>query len=334
MKEHIIFDKIEMYKSEVEKKPLSLLTNILFLTYLSLGKQYEELLTHTEQFLMSSMYTSTLAEDFNLLGNLALRKTDTAKTILINIKSLDPEDSHIRLLMSTIKQEEYLELAYIFSPQTERKKISEILKKAPKISQSYEFYRIPDVIGIKDHLSDKIKIAIEKDPTNPTLKVSLAEALLKLGQIDEAEKELNNILLIYPNYPRALYLYAKIKSDYRGEERESISYLKKIFNLNPISQYLRGAEVMFLNEKEDILENELREVFQTNNPFIGFFKENFKQTPKKDIEKKEKELPIKKTEELPKIERTDSPLEKGFDSLDKKKYTDAIEQFLKELEKK
>jgi tetratricopeptide (TPR) repeat protein len=335
MKEHIIFNKIEQYKEEVKKKPLLLLPNVLLLTYLALAKRYEELLSYSEQFLMSSLSPCVLVEDFNLLGNIALERNDAAKRIFKNILTLDPEDSYAYLLISMLEQDNYLQLAYLFSQQNERKQIKEITEGKIEIKENYKFYRLPDIIGIKDRIPEKIKKYAAEEPSNPIFKVSLAETLLRLGQIEEAEKELNNILLIYPNYPRALYLKEKIEGDYKGNEEKSTNHLKKIYSLNPVSQYLKGAEVMFLEEKEDTSENELKGIFETDHPFISFFKEHYKKVSDKHIEEVKTEV-----KENPEVEnREEKPnatnsIENGFDALDKKKYTDAIEHFLKELKKK
>ena len=346
MEEHILSEKIDFYKNKVENRPVALLPNILLFTYLSIGKMYEDLLNQAEQFLMSSMLSSILAEDFNLLGNIATGRIDTAKRIFKNIVSLDPEDPYAHLLMATVEPEKFLNETRIFLQPSERKIINEFLGDEGKLFGKYELYRLPDIIGLKDRIPERIENALKEEPFNPILKVSFAEAMLKIGKVDEAEKEISEVLRIYPNYSRALYLHSKIVGDYRGNDKKSMEYLQKIFNLNPLSQYLKGIEVMFLNEKDDPMESELKGIFETENPFITFFKEHFK---KEEIEKEEK---IEKKEEQAKEEKEASaqkafvpeeekqapvvqkePIDRGFESLDKGDYQSAIKEFLKELKK-
>ncbi len=347
MEEHILSEKIDFYKNKVENRPVALLPNILLFTYLSIGKMYEELLNQAEQFLMSSMLSSILAEDFNLLGNIATGKIDTAKRIFKNIVSLDPEDPYAHLLMATVEPEKFLNEARIFLQSNERKIINEFLGDEGKLSGKYELYRVPDIIGLKDKIPEKIENALKEEPLNPILKVSFAEAMLKIGKVDEADKEINEVLRIYPNYSRALYLHSKIIGDYRGDDKKSMEYLKKLFNLNPLSQYLKGIEVMFLSEKDDPMESELKGIFETENPFIIFFKEHYKKEESKEeekIEKKEAKTEEKKEisakEVSPPEEETQAPIEskepidKGFESLDRGDYQSAIKEFLKELKKK
>lgn len=331
MKEHIIFDKIETYKAAVANKPLSLLPNILLLTYLALGKRYEELLAQAEQFLMNNTGPITIVEDYNLMGNIALNRKKETETVFQNILSADPEDSYAYLLFSLVNHDKKnLQLGWAFSEQNNRKTISEIINHEIEIEKQYKFYRIPDIIGIKDNVISKIKTELEEEHSNQVLKVSLSNALLKLGQVDEAEKELKSIISIYPNYTRALYYYAKIESDYNGHEEEGIRLFKKIFSLNPVSQYLKGIEVIFLSEKDEILENELKNIFKTNNPFIDFFREHYKKMKDTKEQNKKKEV----REEIPKIETSSDPLEKGFEKIENNQFKEAIEYFLKELKKK
>ncbi len=344
MKEHIIFDKIEQYEKTVESKPISLLPNLLLLSYVALGKQYEKLASYSEQFLMSNPKINILVEDFIMLSNLATNQPSFADISFRNIHSLDPEEPYAHLMQVVIEPSiENMTETKIFLNGTDSKELKEFFRDI-EIKQPYNLYRIPEVIGLKDNIIFRIRKTLEETPANPILRTSLAEALLKTNQIEEAQKEINTVLSIYPNYTRALHIKAKLFQDYFEEETKGVEIYKKIFELNPISPYLKGIEVVFLEEDEAIMVNELKNIFRHDNPFILYFKEHFEMQKQERLSKeisenlKKKKIPLENTlqKEEPlnvKTEEKLSLLDEGYKHLSEGNHKKAIESFLKDLKK-
>ncbi len=340
MKEHIIFDKIELYEKAVETRPISLLPNLLLLSYVALGKQYEKLASYSEQFLMSNPRINILVEDFIMLSNLATNQQSFADISFRNIHSLDPEEpySHLLRLITESSPEDFMETKIFLG--NNHKELADLFNNV-EITAPYNLYRIPEVIGLKDNIISKIRKTLEETPANPILRVSLAEALLKTNQVEEAQKEIDTVISIYPNYTRALHIKAKLYQDYLEEEAKGIEIYKKIFELNPVSPYLKGIEVVFLSEDESIMVSELKTIFRHDNPFVLYFKENFKKKEneqKTETSKKEKavkEEPINKKKNIEIIEEPElSPLDEGYKHLYQGNHKKAIESFLKDLKKK
>ncbi len=341
MKEHIIFDRIEQYEEAVNRRPINLLPNLLLLSYVALGKQYDKLSSYSEQFLMSNPRINILVEDFIMLSSLANNQPSFADISFRNICSIDPEEpyAHLMRLITNHSTENFYK-AKIFLSVAELKELDDFFEgKEPE--EPYSFYRIPSTIGIKDNLELKIRKALEKDPTNPVLKTSLSELLLKMNKVEEAQKELDAVLSVYPNYTRALNIKAKLLQDYLEEEEKGIEVYKKIYELNPVSPYLKGIEVVFLNEDESIMVNELKSIFRHDNPFIAFFKENFKTEQQKEENQKSEgektaEYPAPNGEpevnEHPEEEL--SHLDEGYKHLSRGNHKKAIESFLRDLKKK
>ncbi len=343
MKEHIIFDKIEQYEKMVESRPISLLPNLLLLSYVALGKQYEKLSSYSEQFLMSNPKINILVEDFIMLSNIATNQQSFADISFRNIHSLDPEEPYAHLMRLVIDPSfENKAETKMFLSSVELKELENFFRDV-EVKEPYIFYRIPAVIGLKDNVVSKIRKILEEIPANPILRTSLAEALMKTNQLEEAKNEINTVLSIYPNYTRALHIKAKLLQDYFEEEAKGVEIYKKIFELNPVSPYLKGIEVVFLSEDESIMVNELKSIFRHDNPFILFFKENFKvEQQNKEAEEnqkpeKEKAVEYSNPEEELKInnftEEELSPLDEGYKHLTQGNHKKAIESFLKDLKK-
>ncbi len=348
MKEHIVFEKIEHYEKTVKNRPISLLPNLLLLSYMALGKKYDKLATYSEQFLMSNPSINILVEDFVMLSNIANEQESFADISYRNIHSLDPEDPYANLLQVLIEPtEENLCKTKIFLPKEDVKKLGDIMENTDT-KDTYNLYRVPDVIGMKDSIINKIKKALDETPADPVLRTSLAEAYLKTNQIEDAKKEINTVISIYPNYTRALYIQAKIEQDYYENEEKGISIYKKIYNLNPVSPYLKGIEIVFLSDEESYMVSELKSIFKYDNPFVLFFKENFK--PKKEntdqqektalsqeIKEKAKpegeKAPVREEEPSGKQENL-STLDRAYEYLAKGDHKNAIESFLKSLKEK
>lgn len=344
MKEHILFEKIENYREEVNKRPLEMLPNILLMTYLALAKKYDDLLTQTERFLMENMQTNTLVEDFSLLGNMALSKLAAADIIQKNIFMQDPEDPYAHLLKTVQSPtNENLQIAYTMLGENDRRTIRNII---PQELQEYKYYRIPAIIGRNDNLIKELQQMVQKEPTNVILRVSLAEAYAKLDMVKEAEKELSFVLSLHPNYTRALYIMQKILINHYGKESEGLNVSQKIYKLNPISQYLKGTEVMFIKEDEIFMHSELKDIFERENPFLMYFAENFsfgkisnkEQTKKEDKTKPIEEKNVSEMQQQEHIAPEPAPVEEpkdlidiGYDNLYKGNYKEAIEAFLEEL---
>ena len=344
MKEHILFEKIENYREEVNKRPLEILPNILLMTYLALAKKYDDLLAQTERFLMENMQTNTLVEDFSLLGNIALSKLAAADIIQKNIFMQDPEDPYAHLLKAVQTSSlEDVQIAYTMLGENDRRTIRNII---PQELQEYKYYRIPTIIGRNDNLIKELQQMVQKEPTNVVLRTSLAEAYAKLDMVKEAEKELSFVLSLHPHYTRALYIMQKILTNHYGKENESLELSKKIYKLNPISQYLKGTEVMFIKENEIFMHSELKDLFERENPFLTYFAENFsfekissKEQPKeedkiKQIEEKDVSEIQQQEHAVPETAPEEEPkdlIDIGYDNLYKGNYKKAIEAFLEEL---
>ncbi len=357
MKEHILFEKIENYREEVNKRPLEILPNILLMTYLALAKKYDDLLLQTERFLMENMQTNTLVEDFSLLGNIALSKLTAADIIQKNILMQDPEDPYAHLL-KTIQSptKENLQISYTMLGENDKRIIRDAISQD---LEDYKYYRIPTIIGRNDNVLKELQQMVKKEPTNVILRTSLAEAYAKLDMVKEAEKELSFVLSLHPHYIRALHIRQRILTNHYGKEDESLNISKKIYKLNPISQYLKGMEVMFIEENEIFMHSELKDLFERENPFLKYFTEHFSlEGPKSNTEqtsvKDEQQLinaQVDKTKTLenknnPKIQEeeyqvhseSETTLEEskdlidlGYKNLYKENYKKAIEAFLEEL---
>jgi len=334
MKEYILFDNIDIYTKIVETKPLDLLTNILFLSYLSLAKKYNEILEYATHFLINSnIQNNILIENFHLLGYIGAGDIINSKAqVKLNL-SIDPENAYTHLLNSLIEKREgkdYLseiEKAYLFLPDTEKNIfLNELNFKKEELEKEKDLYIIPDNLYKKEGpLVKKIQDAIQQDPENPIFKASIADALYKADRIEEAEMYIDSVLAQYPNYPRALFI-AKEIAKLQAEEEKEIKYFKKILNVDFLSPYLNEKAQAFI-EKDDYGKLvELKELFKSpDNPFIAFFK--------KEVEN----IYPEKDEQIPQViqkQEIEDDLKNSFDLLKEKKYVEALAGFLKELKKK
>jgi len=341
MKEYILFKKINTYREIVRNKPLSTLSNILFLAYLALAKKYKEIMDYAVQISININKPNILIEDFHLLSYIG---TDDIKNSKVQVKynlSIDPEDSYTHLLNSIVQKMEgsdflnEIKKAYLTLSPTEKKTLtSETKFNEEELEEKKNMHRIPENVSMGEQEIQRMRNTIQQNPQTPIFKLSLAEALFKAEKKEEAKKEVKKVLALFPNYPGALYLADKIVNEFAKEDEES-EYLKKIFEGNPLSTYLKGKESMFIQENEKAMFIELRKLFDDENPFITFFKEKTEKV--RPGEKKESVAPKREFKKIPEgwtktLEGKNIP-KNGFDDLKNKKYVEALIRFIDKLKK-
>lgn len=332
MEEHTLSEKIGTYERIIKNKPLSILPNILYFAYLSLANKYDEILDYAMQFSMDTNKTNILIEDFRLLAYIGKGDIKNAKTQAHYNFSIDPEDAYTYLLNSVIQKTEgkdflnEIKKAYLLLAPKEKK----ILMEKMKVND--EVYKVIKNLDITTLTIQKIQEEIIDSSENSVfelsiLKLSSVASLLKAGKKDEAEVEVMKVLNLYPYYGRALYSASEIAED----PQKKADYIRKLFEGNPLSFYLEGKESMFLQKDEKTMLDELRKLFENNNPFITFFQRMIvpKEMPKKVEEETNQKETIQK--EIP----VDESLEKsnGFDELKNKKYVEALMEFIRMLKK-
>ena len=327
MEEHTLSEKISIYEEIIKNKPLSVLPNTLYFAYLSLAEKYEKVLDYAMQFSMDTNKTNILIEDFRLLGYIGKGDIKNAKTQVHYNFSIDPEDAYAYLLSGIIQKTEgkdFLEeirKAYLFLAPKEKKILMEKMKANDAVYRAINNLDTSNLTVQKIYSENSVfKLS--------AFKLSSAAYLLKTGKKEEAEVEIRKVLNLYPYYARALNFASEISDDHQ----KKADYIRKLFEVNPLSVYLDGKESIFLQKDEKVMRDELRKLFESNNPFIAFFQKMMipKETPKEEVLSDES-IP-KTTKEWVKPSEKNSQMD-GFNELKNKKYVEALIEFIKILKK-
>jgi hypothetical protein len=286
MKEYTLYDKLEITKNEVFKKPFSINLNLLLFSYLTLLKNYEELLDHTTIFSMSALKPSIIGEDFRSAGCIAKGNIEETEIQLKYSQSIDPEDPYNYLfqgLLKLMKKDEPgydFEQSLLFLRSGERKEIENFLNIKAS-SEKIELYQIPDIVT--EDMLLKVERALEENPYSTALKLSLAEILTKKGEFESARERITMIASQYPYYPRATALLAQIYWKTGNKEAFAVTS-KTIAETNPLNIYNFGLENFI--DKDELAEiEELKNLFKENNPLIAFFKDMYNKIEAGETEK-------------------------------------------------
>jgi tetratricopeptide (TPR) repeat protein len=97
----------------------------------------------------------------------------------------------------------------------------------------------PDPSGQRAQ-ADRLREVIKADSKNLVAREALARTLLQLGQVQEAQAELKQLLSIASGYPEANYLMAQVLTQ-QGKPDEASEYLRAVLRANPSHV---GANVM------------------------------------------------------------------------------------------
>ena len=286
MMEYTLYDKLGIARNDVLNKPFSVNLNLLLFSYLTLLKFYDELLDRTMSFIMSVFIPCTVAEDFRTAACIAKENLKDAEIQVRYINSIDPEDPYsylfnglIEFLKGESSQEEFRQSLIFLSPN-EREELEKFLNISVD-KEKLELYKIPDIVT--EDMTEKVNIAIQNNPYYPPLKVSLAEILMKKEDFEAAKEKITAIISQYPFYPRATALLANI---YRRMEKsvKTKSAIKNLLATNPLTIYDNDLKE-FIDEKEPAEAEELKKLFETNNPLMAFFKDMYKKIESRGSEK-------------------------------------------------
>lgn len=299
MKEYTLYDRLEIIRNEVSRRPLSVNLNLLLFSYLALLKIYNELLDYSTLFTMSVLKPCTIGEDFRTIGYIAKGVLHDAEIQLKYIRSIDPEDPYTYLFEGLLKllkgenPQESFKQALIFSGLKEREEIEQFLNiKADK--EALELYNPPD--DVADDTVEKTKIAIDNNPYFAPLKVNFAEILMKKRDIDGAKKKITAVISQYPYYPRAIALLTKIYLKMDKKEEAEFA-MRNFLEINPLNPYVKEMENL-TDKKESIEIEELKKLFETNNPLIASFKDLYKKIKGGELVRSEETLAKIEEEEI------------------------------------
>jgi tetratricopeptide (TPR) repeat protein len=89
-------------------------------------------------------------------------------------------------------------------------------------------------------LASRLREALKADPKNLVARENLARTLLQLGQIQDAQAELTQLLNLAPGYPEANYLMAQVLTQ-QGKADDASEYLRAVLRTNPSHV---GANIM------------------------------------------------------------------------------------------
>jgi len=287
MMEYTLYDKLGIARNDVLNKPFSVNLNLLLFSYLTLLKFYDELLDRTMSFIMSVFIPCTVAEDFRTAACIAKENLKDAEIQVRYINSIDPEDPYSYLFNGLIEflkggrsfQEEFRQSLMFLSPN-EREELEKFLNISVD-KEKLELYKIPDIVT--EDMTEKVNIAIQNNPYYPPLKVSLAEILMKKEDFEAAKEKITAIISQYPFYPRATVLLANIYKR-MGKSVETKSAINNLLATNPLTIYDNDLKD-FIDEKEPAEAEELKNLFETNNPLMAFFKEMYKKIESRGSEK-------------------------------------------------
>lgn len=322
MKEYTLYDKLGIARNDVLNKPFSVNLNLLLFSYLTLLKFYDELLDRTMSFIMSVFIPCTVAEDFRTAAFIAKGNLKDAEIQVRYINSIDPEDPYSYLFNELIEflkggrsfQEEFRQSLIFLSPN-EREELEKFLNISVD-KEKLELYKIPDIVT--EDMTEKVNIAIQNNPYYPPLKVSLAEILMKKEDFEAAKEKITAIISQYPFYPRATALLANIYKR-MGKSVETKSAIKNLLATNPLTIYDNGLKD-FIDEKEPAEAEELKKLFETNNPLMAFFKDMYKK-----IESRGSEKEVPSTEEI-KVSQSGNEAEENLEKLAEKEEFEELKE--------
>jgi len=362
MREHELYDRLDLNKKKLSLRPVSSILNILAFSYYLMLGMIDELQDVTNTFSMTTTIPCIICEDFRTLASITKGDFENAEMQLKYSLSIDPEDHYSYLFKGLLEiekglsGEEYFRKAISLAPDGEKEKIKEKLGLQEDRLFDEEVH-IPDYLPTE--IVEKLRSLVSSEPNSPILKTSLAEAYIKKRDYRSGEWLIQSVISLYPYYPRALYILSRIYEEHKTDLDSSIFYLKKIFLVNPLSKYVSKKE-MFLEERDISDAEELTNLFKKEMPMLNFFlkeysetKETFeKQSKKEEKERKKENIPVsipevetKKAKEVEQIEKKEEPafvqayqqsvpetnseaLREAYMKLKEKKFLEAIPIFL------
>jgi len=299
MKEHEIHDRLYEIKERLNLRPYSPILNSLFLTYNFMLKNYDVVETHAEALSMDSPTPCVLYDLFRGISYLIREKIFDANVAFKYVLTTDPENQYAYLFKGIVNlkegknAQEPFSKAIALAPKYEKDEIIRITNEKEdeklKIILSEENISRKEFISILEELERTTK-------NDPILKVALAEAYTHSGEYEKVIPLLENVLVNYPNYPRANYIMARIIDEFLGNHEKANDYFKKVIEVNPLSRF----RVTILEDErifkiEDL--NELISLYKNEKPLIRFFESVFN-------ELKKEEKPEESTVQVPKVEES------------------------------
>lgn len=362
MKEHEIYDKLDLAKKRLNLRPISCILNVTTFAYQLLLKQYDDLQELANNYSMTTTTPCVLCENFRIITSLEKQDFSSAELQIRYSLSIDPEDFYSYLFKGIIDMtkglsgEEYFKKALVLAPEKEK----ELLVKTLNLEEDQNF---KEIIKLPDYMPneqiEKLRNLVSTEPNNPIYKAALSEAYLKKKDFRSSEWLLQSVISIYSYYPRALYILSRINEEYKNDIDASAFYLRKIFLINPLGKFCSKKEVC-LDERDLSEFDEMQKVFNEESPIINYFvnkyselkqkleeifsykenrvtseskpKEGLKEEVKKEEgtgkrEQGEKQEFINENPEKSKLEQ------EAFEKLKEKKYSEALALFVKLLKK-
>lgn len=273
MKEHELYDRLDLAQKRLNLRPVSCILNILTFSYLLLLNKFDELMDLANTYSMTTSVPCILCENFRTLVSIEKKDIKSSELQIKYALSVDPEDYANYLFTGLIEMtkgvsgEDYFKKALSLTLNSEKTRLSETLKVED--DQLFKEIARPPEYMTNEQI-ERLRGMVSSEPNNPIYKVSLAEAYFKKRDFRSSEWLLQSVISIYPYYPRALYILSRINEEYKNDIDTSVFYLKKIFMVNPLSEYAVKKEV-FLDDKEMIDLDELIYVFKDDDPIVKHF---------------------------------------------------------------
>ncbi len=354
MREHELYDRLELARMRLNLKPISCVLNCLNLSYLLLLERYAEMQDLANTYSITASVPCVLCENFRTVASIQNKDLESAENQIRYALSLDPED-YISLLFQGLVEmakgltgQDYFRKALVHATVFEKEKLIPLIGEEEDI-QYREITRLPEYLTTEQ--IEKLRGMVSSEPNNPILKVSLAEAYFKRRDFRGAEWLLQSVTAIYSYYPRSLYLISKINEEYKNDIDTAFFYLRKVYAVNPLTKYAIKKEV-YLDERELSDLEELVLLFKVENPIIKFFARKYAELVQKTEARNEElarmqehkaqiepppqkaEPPVEKEPQPPKEMPLSPALQEAFHLLKQKKYKEALPLFIKLLKEK
>ena len=214
-----------------------------------LNEQNEEVIELSNEVTALTKESANQYWLYHMLSQLKLDAPKKAKNALTKAKLID-EKSAVSLLASAYFAFYEKEL------ETAESLVNESLAKVPNYPES--LLLLGNVAGVLEKYtiaSDSYRKYLLVQPEQRTAELLLANALLKDGQTEEAEKHADNILALLPQQPYANYVKAMVRNqekDYENASKHAEIAIQNKFN-QPNLKIVAGTSAFYLKKYEQVL---------------------------------------------------------------------------------